>query len=42
MNRPHLLDRMIGPDRPDLSTPEAVRAFEATPFAELITARNTC
>jgi fatty-acyl-CoA synthase len=41
VNRPHLLDRMIGPDWPDLSTPEAVRAFEATPYAERIAARST-
>lgn len=33
MNRPHLLDRLIGPGWPDLSTPEAVRTFEATPYA---------
>ncbi len=41
MNRPHLLDRIIGPDWPDLSTPQAVRAFEATPYAERIAARST-
>jgi fatty-acyl-CoA synthase len=41
VNRPHLLDRMIGPDWPDLSTPEAVRAFEATPYADRIAARST-
>jgi fatty-acyl-CoA synthase len=41
MNRPHLLDRVIGPDWPDLSTPEAVQAFEATPFDERIAARST-
>ena len=27
MNRPHLLDRLIGPGWPDLSTPEAVRTM---------------
>ncbi|MEI7443477.1 MAG: acyl-CoA synthetase [Burkholderiales bacterium] len=41
MNRPHLLDRIIGPDWPDLSTPEALRAFEATPWSERIAARST-
>jgi fatty-acyl-CoA synthase len=41
VNRPHLLDRMIGPDWPDLSTPAAVRAFEATPYADRIAARST-
>ena len=41
MNRPHLLDRIIGPDWPDLSTPSAQRAFEATPYADRIAARST-
>lgn len=41
MNRPHLLDRMIGPGWPDLSTPDAVRAFEATPYSDRIAARST-
>jgi len=41
VNRPHLLDRIIGPDWPDLSTSEAVRAFEATPYADRIAARST-
>jgi fatty-acyl-CoA synthase len=41
VNRPHLLDRVIGPDWPDLSTPEAVRAFEAVPYAERIAAAST-
>lgn len=41
MNRPHLLDRVIGPDWPDLSTSEAVRAFESVPYAERIAATST-
>jgi fatty-acyl-CoA synthase len=41
MNRLHLLDRMIGADWPDLSTPAAVRAFEATPYADRIAAGST-
>ncbi len=41
MNRPHLLDRLIGPDWPDLSTPAAVAALEAVPFAERVAARST-
>jgi len=41
MNRPHLLDRLIGPDWPDLSTPEAVAAFESVPWSERVAARST-
>ncbi|MFM1987284.1 MAG: hypothetical protein RJA99_241 [Pseudomonadota bacterium] len=41
MNRPHLLDRIIGPDWPDLSTPDALRAFEETPYVERIAAPST-
>jgi fatty-acyl-CoA synthase len=41
MHRPHPLDRLIGPDWPDLSTPEAVRAIEAVPFDERIAAVST-
>jgi len=41
MNRPHLLDRAIGPDWPDLSTAAAVRTFEAMPWTERIAARST-
>jgi fatty-acyl-CoA synthase len=41
VNRPHLLDRVIGPDWPDLSDPQADRAFEATPYEDRIAARST-
>ena len=41
MHRPHLLDLRIGPDWPDLSTAEAVRAFESIPYDERIAARST-
>ncbi len=41
MTRAHLLDRVIGADWPDLSTPAKLAAFEATPFAERIAARST-
>lgn len=37
----HLLDRLIGPDWPDLSTSDALRAFESTPYPERIAARST-
>ena len=39
MTRLHLLDRLIGPDWPDLSTDKAVRAFEAAAYDERIAAR---
>ncbi len=41
MNRAHLLDRRIGADWPDLSTPSALAAFESVPFAERIAATST-
>ncbi|MEI6548448.1 MAG: AMP-binding protein, partial [Burkholderiales bacterium] len=41
MTHPHLLDRLIGPDWPDLSTADKVRAFEAAPFADRIAAQST-
>jgi fatty-acyl-CoA synthase len=41
MQRAHVLDRLAGPDWPDLSTAAAVAAFEATPFAERIAAQST-
>jgi len=41
MNRPHLLDRLIGPDWPDLSTPQAVAAFESVPWSERVAAHST-
>jgi fatty-acyl-CoA synthase len=41
VTRLHLLDRLIGPDWPDLSTDAAVRAFEAVPYDERIAARST-
>jgi fatty-acyl-CoA synthase len=37
----HLLDRLIGGERPDLSTGEALRQFEATPYDERIAAQST-
>jgi fatty-acyl-CoA synthase len=41
VTRLHLLDRLIGPDWPDLSTDKAVRAFEAAAYDERIAARST-
>ena len=41
MHRPHVLDRLIGPDWPDLSTPAAVAALESVPWAERVAARST-
>jgi fatty-acyl-CoA synthase len=41
MKHRHLLDRQIGPDWPDLSTADKVRAFEAVPFADRIAASST-
>ena len=41
MHPPHLLDRRIGPDWPDLSSAAAVAAFEAVPYDERIAARST-
>lgn len=41
MNRPHLLDRAMGPDWADLSTPAAVAALEAVPWDERIAAAST-
>jgi fatty-acyl-CoA synthase len=37
----HLLDRMTGGERPDLSTDKALRQFEATPYDERIAAQST-
>ncbi len=39
--RVHPLDRVIGADWPDLSTPDAVRRFEAVPYEQRIAARST-
>jgi fatty-acyl-CoA synthase len=41
MTRAHLLDRLIGDERPDLSTEARLRAFEATPYDERIAAQST-
>ncbi|HXD41215.1 MAG TPA: acyl-CoA synthetase [Ramlibacter sp.] len=41
MTRAHLLDRLIGDRRPDLSTDALLRDFEATPYDERIAAFNT-
>jgi fatty-acyl-CoA synthase len=40
MHHRHLLDRLIGSEWPDLSTPDALRAFESTPYTERIAARS--
>jgi fatty-acyl-CoA synthase len=37
----HLLDRVIGDQRPDLSTDALLRAFEATPYDERVAAEST-
>jgi fatty-acyl-CoA synthase len=37
----HLLDRLMGARRPDLSTDALLRAFEATPYDERIAAQST-
>ena len=39
MTRSHLLDRLIGDRRPDLSTDALLREFEATPYDDRIAAR---
>ena len=41
MSRAHLLDRLIGDRRPDLSTEALLKAFEATPYDERIAAQST-
>jgi fatty-acyl-CoA synthase len=41
MTQFHLLDRLMGEQRPDLSTEALVRAFEATPYDERIAAQST-
>jgi fatty-acyl-CoA synthase len=41
MTQFHLLDRLIGAQRPDLSTDALLRAFEATPYDERIAAQST-
>ena len=41
MNQALLLDRLIGEQRPDLSTGALLRAFEATPYDERIAATST-
>ena len=41
MRRLHLLDRLIGPQWPDLSSAEAVAAFESPPYASRMAARST-
>ncbi len=41
MPRLHLLDRLIADAWPDLSTPEALRAFEQQPYDERIAAQST-
>ena len=41
MNRPHLLDRCMGPDWADLATPASVAALEAVPYDERIAAAST-
>ena len=37
----HLLDRLMGEQRPDLGTDAQLRAFEATPYDERIAAQST-
>ena len=41
MTQFHLLDRLMGAQRPDLSTDALLRAFEATPYDERVAARST-
>jgi len=41
MTQAHLLDRVVGDKRPDLSTDALLREFEATPYDERIAARST-
>lgn len=41
MTRAHLLDTRFGPQWPDLSTPQAVQALEATPLRERLAALST-
>ncbi|MEO8654858.1 MAG: AMP-binding protein, partial [Ramlibacter sp.] len=41
MTQFHLLDRLMGAQRPDLSTDALVQAFEATPYDERIAAQST-
>jgi fatty-acyl-CoA synthase len=41
MPRLHLLDRLIGDAWPDLSTDEALHAFERTPYRDRIAAQST-
>jgi hypothetical protein len=41
MTQAHLLDRVIGDRRPDLSTDALLRQFEATPYDERVAARST-
>jgi fatty-acyl-CoA synthase len=41
MSRAHLLDRLIGDKRPDLSTEALLREFEATPYDDRIAAQST-
>jgi fatty-acyl-CoA synthase len=41
MTQFHLLDRLMGEQRPDLSTDALLRAFEATPYDERIAAQST-
>ncbi|MBC5765230.1 acyl-CoA synthetase [Ramlibacter albus] len=41
MTRWHPLDRAIGAERPDLSTPERLREFEQVPYDERIAAQST-
>ena len=39
--RAHPLDTVIGATWPDLSTPDALAAFEAVPYAQRIAAHST-
>jgi fatty-acyl-CoA synthase len=41
MTQFHLLDRLMGAQRPDLSTADLLRAFEAAPYDERIAAQST-
>ena len=41
MPKLHLLDRLITDAWPNLSTPEALRAFERQPYDERIAAQST-
>jgi fatty-acyl-CoA synthase len=41
MTKFHLLDRVIGAERPDLSTDALLRKFEAAPYDERIAAQST-